>query len=110
MDTETRAAFKRIDHWFELSQAQYNGLRQELGSRLDGVEREVSGLRKEVGGLQQELGGRLDSVEQEVGGLRQEFHRFRDWATERFAEIRLALEDLTRRIDRLERRQDGPFG
>jgi predicted nucleic acid-binding Zn-ribbon protein len=109
MDDEMRAAFARIDRWFELSQAQHSELRQEvggLGQRLAGVEQEVGGLRQEVGGL----GRRLDGVEREITALRHEFHRFRDWVTARFAEVRLALEDLAGRIERLERLHDEQVG
>jgi predicted nuclease with TOPRIM domain len=136
MDTETREAFARIDHWFELGQAQSNELRQEVGGlrgevgglrgevgelrdevgELHGevgeLHGEVSGLRGEVGGLRGEVGGlaqRMDRIERELAGLRQDFHRFRDWVTARFADVGQALENLARRLERLEGKQD-PFG
>jgi predicted nucleic acid-binding Zn-ribbon protein len=95
MDDETRAAFARIDRYFELNQAQYNDLRQEVA----GLHVKVDDLRQEVGGLRRE-----------IDALREEFHRFRDWVAAQLAEIRLAIQQLTVRVERLEYRQSDSTG
>jgi chromosome segregation ATPase len=102
MDDETRAAFGRMDRWFELNQSQYNDLRQDVA----GLHVKMDGLSQEVGGLRQDLQG----LRQEFDALRQEFYRFRDWVTAQFAEVRLALQQLTARVDRLDDRRNNPVG
>jgi hypothetical protein len=47
---------------------------------------------------------------QEFDALRQEFNRFRDRVTAQFAGIRLALQHLTARVDRLDDRRNNPVG
>jgi predicted nuclease with TOPRIM domain len=111
MDDETRAAFARIDRYFELNQAQYNDLRHDVAD----LRQDVADLRQTVGGLPQAVAGlhvKVDDLRQEVGGLRreidalrEEFHRFRDWVAAQLAEIRVALRQLTVRVERLEYRQ-----
>jgi hypothetical protein len=81
MDDETRAAFARIDRYFELSQAQHLELRQDI-ARLDG----------------------------RLAALTAEFRTFRDWVTARFAELRTTVLLLIERLDDLERRPHGPVG
>jgi chromosome segregation ATPase len=90
MDTETRAAFDRIDHWFELIQAHHvetkrdmdelrtgqdalrvdlNGMRAgqgELRSDVNGLRTDVNGLRTDVNGLQTGQ----DSLRTDLNGLR----------------------------------------
>ena len=95
MDGETRAAFGRMDRWFELNQSQYNDLRQD-----------VAGLHGKMDGLSQEVG----ALRQDLQGIRQEFYRFRDWVAAQFAEIRLALQHLTVSVDRLDDRRNNPVG
>ena len=109
MDDETRAAFGRMHRWFELNHSQYNDLRQDVAGlhvKIDGLSEEVGGLSREVGGLRQDLQG----LRHEFDALRQEFYRFRDWVTAQFAEIRLALQQLTARVDRLDDRRNNPVG
>jgi hypothetical protein len=42
--------------------------------------------------------------------LREEFYRFRDWVAAQLAEIRLVIEQLTVRVERLEHRQSDSIG
>ena len=103
MDDETRAAFARMDRSFELNQAHYNELRNDVAGlhvKFDGLQQDVGGLKQEVGGLKQEV----RALRHEIDALREEFYRFRDWVTEQFAEIRRALQQLTVRVERLEHR------
>jgi len=110
MDDETRAAFARMDRSFELNQAHYNELRNDVAGlhvKFDGLQQDVGGLKQEVGGLKQEVGGlkqEVRALRHEIDALREEFYRFRDWVTEQFAEIRRALQQLTVRVERLEHR------
>jgi uncharacterized coiled-coil DUF342 family protein len=85
MDEETRAAFGRMDRWFELSQSQHNELRAEM--------------REEIGGLRAE-----------IGGLRAEIQTFREWVTTELAELRRQIREILTRLERLERRQGDPVG
>jgi chromosome segregation ATPase len=109
MDDETRAAFARIDRWFELSQAQHLELRQDV----NGLREDVNGLREDVNGLREDVNG----LREDVNGLRHrldalyaEFRSFRDWAVVQFAELRGLIQQLTLRVERLERRQNDPIG
>jgi uncharacterized coiled-coil DUF342 family protein len=116
MDDETRAAFGRIDRWFELNQAQYSELRQDVAGlhmKFDDLRQGVGSLRREIDALRQEIDAlrqEIDALRQEIDALRQEFYRFRDWVTAQFAEIRLALQQLTLRVERLEYRKSDSIG
>ncbi|HUP18732.1 MAG TPA: hypothetical protein VM778_02130 [Gemmatimonadota bacterium] len=48
---------------------------------------------------------RLGGVEDRLAALEATFRSFRDWVTEQFAELRAAIQQLTVRIEILERRQ-----
>jgi len=89
MDTETRAAFARIDNYFELNQAQIQDLREDLRHEI----------RHEVGSLRTEM-------REDISGLRAEFRSFRDWVTTQLADVRVAIQQLTTRIDRFDRPND----
>jgi glutathione S-transferase len=84
MDDETRAAFARIDRWFELGQQQHNELRQQHME------------------LRAEMDRRFTALEQELRSLR-------DWVSAAIADLRSAVQQVLVRLDRLERRHD-PFG
>jgi outer membrane murein-binding lipoprotein Lpp len=100
------AGFARADRYFELQQVQFIEFRDEVVGRLD------------------ELTARVDRLEHEVQSLRSAFHTFRGWVTREFAEVRGELRELRRvgaaqsaeiqqlsaRVDRLERRWNGAGG
>ncbi|CAN5839485.1 hypothetical protein BH23GEM9_BH23GEM9_03370 [soil metagenome] len=84
MDDETRAAFGRIEHWFELNQLQFVEMRRDLGGRIDRLNDGVDILTGRV----DILTGRVDTLTDRFEGLSAEFHSFRDWATVQVAEVR----------------------
>jgi septal ring factor EnvC (AmiA/AmiB activator) len=81
MDDETRAAFSRMDRYFELAQQQHLDLRQDIAR-----------------------------LEDRMGGLEQEFRLFRDWVVAEFADLRAAIRQILSRLERLERQHDGADG
>jgi polyhydroxyalkanoate synthesis regulator phasin len=102
-----QTGFARIDHYFELQQAQHLELRGD-----------VQELRAEI----QQLNRRVDRIEERLTALEHEFRSFRDWAAGEFGDVRLELrrlrqdvvdrddalrrdvDALSQRVDRLERR------
>jgi hypothetical protein len=92
MDDETRAAFGRIDRWFELSQQQHVELRSVMDRGFADVDR------------------RLADMDGRIGGLQQEIRALRDWVTSAIAELRSIVQQILARLDRLERREGDPFG
>ncbi|HUH12264.1 MAG TPA: hypothetical protein VMK65_04110 [Longimicrobiales bacterium] len=94
MDDETRAAFGRMDRYFELAQVQHAELRADVRS-----------LDKRLGGVEDRLGG----VEDRLGALEASLRSFRDWVAEQFAQVRAALQQLTARVEVLERHQRHPL-
>jgi chromosome segregation ATPase len=103
MDDETRAAFARMDRWFELSQAQHQDLRQEM-------ERQHQDLRQEMERQHQELRQQISRLDAGLTALYAEFRAFRDWVALQFADLRGVIQELTLRVERLERRQNDPIG
>lgn len=73
------AGFARVDHYFELQQAQHLELRADLKALSD-----------RVGRLEQEFA----RLRQEFLRLEQEFRTFREWTAGEFAEVRLELRRL----------------
>jgi hypothetical protein len=55
MDTDTRAAFDRMEHWFELLQAQYMDGRQDM----QGLRADVTELRADVNSASSATGRRV---------------------------------------------------
>jgi septal ring factor EnvC (AmiA/AmiB activator) len=109
MDEETRAAFGRIDRYFELAQAQHLELRDDVGRVEDGLGR----VEDRLGRVADRLGhveDRLGRLEDRLGRLEAEFRTFRDWVTARFAELSRQIRDILLRLGRLERQQNGPVG
>jgi predicted RNase H-like nuclease (RuvC/YqgF family) len=119
MDTETRAAITamgdmilaRMDHYFELRQAQHLELR--AGSRGDfrGLRDEVRDLRDQVDaltervtGLEHQVAQLRDYVTREIGEIRLELRELRS-RVDQNAELRREVAELTARVDRLEQRQ-----
>jgi hypothetical protein len=103
MDDETRAAFARMDRYFELSQAQFLELRDEV-RELRG---EVETLRSRVDRLERVTNERFDDVSDQLRTLRQS----QQYANERLAELRdqvarhgdpvgQALDNVVRLFDR----------
>jgi chromosome segregation ATPase len=82
MDDETRAAFGRIDRYFELLQAQYVELRRDVTD----LRRDVTELRRDV-----------NSCLEQIAGHRRE-------TSAGFEELGVFRRDLTVRLDALERR------
>ena len=97
MDEETRAAFGRIDRYFELSQLQFGELRSEFGelrSEFGELRSEFGDLRSEFGDLRSEVAELRAEVRANTEGLqalRSEFRGFRDWTETSFARIRAEL-------------------
>ena len=95
MDAETRAAFGRMDHYFELMQAQHLEVRADL-ARMD---TRMSRFEE-----------RMSRLEERMSDLEESVRSFRDWVTIQFAELRAALQQLTARVDRLEQRYQNANG
>lgn len=123
MDAETRAAFARIDRYFELNQVQITELRQEVaaqGEVLHALSGTVQTLGVEVQTLGSEvktLGSNVQNLHNQVQTLAGELRSLRSWTEAGFVRIRdelrsfrAAMEDrlaqLTIRVERLERRLD----
>jgi len=93
MDEETRAAFGRMDRYFELGHVQHQELRTEMHAGFAELHQELrtemhagfaevrAEFKSEIGGLRTEFSGLRD----EFDALRAEFRSFRDWATGKFA-------------------------
>jgi chromosome segregation ATPase len=94
MDSETRAAFARIDRYFELGKLQH----QELRNDVQGLKQDMHELKQDM----HELKVDVHELKQDLSALAAEFRSFRDWATVQFAELRTAIRDLTRRLERVE--------
>jgi len=102
MDAETRAAFGRMDHYFELMQAQHLEVRADLArmdTRMSRFEERMSRLEE-----------RMSRLEERMSDLEESVRSFRDWVTIQFAELRAALQQLTARVDRLEQRYQNANG
>ncbi|HUF51360.1 MAG TPA: hypothetical protein VMN60_11025 [Longimicrobiales bacterium] len=96
MDDETRAAFGRMDRYFELGYAEMRSLRSETRSirtELEAVGVELKALRTDV-----------NANSAELASLRDELRGFRDWVVTQFAELRAELKRFNVRLERLERR------
>jgi uncharacterized coiled-coil protein SlyX len=106
MDDETRAAFARMERWFELGQQQHLEFRAGVEQRFTGVEGRLTGMEGRLTGLE----GRLTDQARALAGLQQEVRSLRDWVTGAIADLRSAVQQILTRLDRLERRQGGPFG
>jgi predicted RNase H-like nuclease (RuvC/YqgF family) len=135
MDTETRAAitalgesmgaamnagFARIERYIELQRGEFLESRDEMRGEFEGLRGGLAVLRNEVS----ELRDRVEALTERVSRLEQEVAQLRDFVTREIAEIRLELRalrarsdqtdelrrdiaQLTMRVDRLERRQQG---
>ena len=77
---ETRAAFARIDHWFELLHVQHVETRREIRELREGQDELKTGLAR----------------------LEAEFRRYRDWVAAELSHLRSSVQQLTRRVDLLE--------
>lgn len=77
-----------MERWFELSQGQYNDLRGEVRRVAENV----------------------SLLDTRVSGIEESLRSFRDWVTLQFADLRVAIQSLTTRVERLEHRQHGPIG
>jgi chromosome segregation ATPase len=109
MDEETRAAFGRMDRYFELAQTRHLELRDGLGrveDRLGRVEDRLVLVEDRLVRVEDRLG----VVEDRLGNLEAEFRTFRDWVTARFDELSRQIRDILLRLDRLERQRSGPIG
>ncbi|MEX0890867.1 MAG: hypothetical protein WEB88_01775 [Gemmatimonadota bacterium] len=107
MDDETRAAFARIDRWFELSQEQFISFREEVRGELGELRGELGELR----GTVDALGSRMDRLELE---MRERFISVDDQLRAARASDALLLERLTevrdqsaRQGERLDRVETG---
>jgi heme oxygenase len=106
MDDETRAAFGRIDRYFELTQAQYlqqvavqQEFRAEVLERLDShsarltnVEAEQRAMRKDLTVLRKDLtamGEDLTAMRTDLTAMAEDLTALRTWAEERFDEVRV---------------------
>jgi len=94
MDDETRAAFARIDRWFELSQEQFISFRDEVRGGLGELRGEVGELR----GAVDALGSRMDRLEQRVDALGSRMDRLE----QRVDALSGTVDALGGRMDRLE--------
>jgi hypothetical protein len=99
MDDETRAAFARIDRWFDLSQQQH----MELSSRMD---RGFADMNAGFADVDQ----RFADMNGQLAGLQQEIRALRDWVTSAIVELRSIVQQILTRLDRLERREGDRFG
>lgn len=109
MDEETRAAFGRIDHFFELAYA----LHLEVHADVRALSERVGGLEGRFDALEgrfDRLEGRFDALEARFDALEAEFRNFRDWVTARLADLSRQLREVLKRLDRLERQHDGSAG
>jgi glutathione S-transferase len=97
MDDETRAAFARMERWFELGQAQHLELRAEVRQTREELKADIGGVRAGVA-----------RVEARLTALEREFRAFRDWATAAISDLRTSVTDIIARLERLERRQGDP--
>jgi hypothetical protein len=104
MDEETRAAFGRMDRWFELSQAQHIEFRDEMREAVAGLRTE---LTAEIARSADELRAEMREGDQ---ALRAELRSFRDWVVSAITELRTQIREILMRLDRLERRNGNPIG
>jgi chromosome segregation ATPase len=106
MDEDTRAAFARIDRWFDLGQQQHLELReQHLELRQHHTE-----LRQLLIESRSEMDRRFTALDRRFTALEQQLRSLRDWVSAAIADLRSAIQQILVRLDRLERRQDDPFG
>jgi hypothetical protein len=99
MDDETRAAFDRIDRWFELSHQQHMELQSRVDRGFADVDRRFDDVDR-----------RLGAMDGRIAGLEQELRALRDWVTSAIAELRSIVQQILVRLDRLERRAGDPLG
>jgi chromosome segregation ATPase len=116
MDEETRAAFGRIDHYFELAYALHLEVHADvraLSERVGGLEGRFDRLEARFDALEARfdaLEARFDALEARFDALEAEFRSFRDWVTARLADLSRQLREVLKRLDRLERQHDGSAG
>jgi predicted nucleic acid-binding Zn-ribbon protein len=106
MDDETRAAFARIDRWFELGQQQHLGLQQQV----TGLQEQFTGLQEQQTEFRQELTEMRSEMDRRFTALEHELRSLRDWVTAAIADLRSAVQQILLRLDRLERSQGDPYG
>jgi DNA repair exonuclease SbcCD ATPase subunit len=106
MDDETRAAFARIDRWFELGQQQHLGLQEQV----TGLQEQVTGLQEQQTEFRQELRELRSEMDRRFTALEQELRSLRDWVTAAIADLRSAIQQILVRLDRLERSPGDPYG
>jgi chromosome segregation ATPase len=87
----------RIDGAREMLVTKSDGVRGELGDKIEGVDKKVDGVRQELGekieGVRQELGDRIEGVDKKVDGVRQELG-------EKIEGVREELGDRIERVDK----------
>jgi predicted nucleic acid-binding Zn-ribbon protein len=113
MDDEMRAAFARMERWFELGQQQHLEFRAEMERRFSGVDDRFTGVEDRFTGLEGRftgLEGRFTGLEDRLTRLEHEVRALRDWVTGAIADLRSAVQQILTRLDRLERREGDPFG
>jgi chromosome segregation ATPase len=110
------AGFARMDHYFELSQAQYLELRGEvrelrdlliaLTSRVDRIEARLGRVEERLDGLENQLRQFRDWATRELADVRHEIRLLRQVTEESNTELRRDIDALDARVTRLEQRAD----
>jgi ubiquinone biosynthesis protein UbiJ len=100
----TNAGFARIERYIELQRAEFLEWREEVRGEFTQVRGRLDALTARVVGLEQEVMLLRDYATREIGEIRLELRELRARSAQTDP-LRLEIDELTARVDRLEQHQ-----